>query len=146
MKIGNKISELRKKANETQEQLALKLNVTRQTLSSWESDITSPDLKQAAELSKIFKVNINDLVDDNLAIECKNNSNNIFNSLIGKECYLDTKISDDDYRIYNSPCKIISINDDFVKFEFVHNKKTISKLIDINLIDSFKIVTKKEGK
>lgn len=36
MKIGEKISELRKKNNLTQEELAEKLSVTRQTISKWE--------------------------------------------------------------------------------------------------------------
>ena len=45
MKIGNKINQLRKLSGMTQEQLAEKLNVSRQTISKWESDSTSPDLE-----------------------------------------------------------------------------------------------------
>lgn len=45
MTIGEKIVELRKKNNYTQEKLADNLKVSRQTISNWESDITSPDLK-----------------------------------------------------------------------------------------------------
>lgn len=145
MKIGKKISELRKKKSITQYQLAEKLDVTRQTISSWESDITSPDLKQAATLSKIFKVTISDLIDEDLDIACKDNSNDIFNMLIGKKCFIE--IQEEDYRLdFETPCKIISINDNFVKFEFSYNGKLISKLIDINLVNSFKIITKKEDK
>ena len=44
MEIGNKINQLRKLSGMTQEQLAEKLNVSRQTISKWESDSTSPDL------------------------------------------------------------------------------------------------------
>lgn len=145
MKIGKKISELRKKKSITQYQLAEKLDVTRQTISSWESDITSPDLKQAATLSKIFKVTISDLIDEDLDIACKDNSNDIFNMLIGKKCFIE--IQEEDYRLdFETPCKIISINDNFVKFEFSYNGKLISKLIDINLVNSFKIIAKKEDK
>ena len=46
MEIGNKINQLRKLSGMTQEQLAEKLNVSRQTISKWESDSTSPDLKE----------------------------------------------------------------------------------------------------
>ena len=49
MEIGNKILELRKKANLSQEQLAEKINVTRQTISKWELNETTPDIKQAKE-------------------------------------------------------------------------------------------------
>ena len=56
MEIGNKISELRKKNNLSQEALAEKIGVTRQTISKWELGETSPDIKQAKELSKVFNV------------------------------------------------------------------------------------------
>lgn len=64
MTIGNKIMELRKKNNITQEELAEKVGVTRQTISKWELDETSPDIKQAASLSKIFKVSLDELVNN----------------------------------------------------------------------------------
>ena len=64
MEIGNKILELRKKANLSQEQLAEKMNVTRQTISKWELNETTPDIKQAKELSKIFKISLDELTDN----------------------------------------------------------------------------------
>lgn len=47
MEIGNKILELRKQTNMTQEQLSEKMQVARQTISKWELGETSPDLSQA---------------------------------------------------------------------------------------------------
>lgn len=66
MELGNKILTLRKKNNITQEELAEQLNVTRQTISKWELGETSPDIKQAKELSKIFKVSLDELVDNDI--------------------------------------------------------------------------------
>ena len=66
MSLGKKIFEFRKKRNITQEQLAEKLNVTRQTISKWELDETAPDIKQAKELSKIFKVSLDELTDNDI--------------------------------------------------------------------------------
>ena len=66
LKIGNKILELRKKANLSQENLAEKLDVSRQTISKWETGETSPDLKQAASISKIFNISLDELVDNNI--------------------------------------------------------------------------------
>ena len=66
MEIGNKILELRKKENLSQEQLAEKLNVTRQTISKWELNETTPDIKQAKELSKIFKISLDELTNNNI--------------------------------------------------------------------------------
>ena len=64
--IGNKIIKLRKKSNLSQEELAEKVGVARQTISKWELGETSPDLKQAKELSKIFNVSLDDLVDNDI--------------------------------------------------------------------------------
>lgn len=64
MEIGNNIQKLRKERNITQEQLAEKLNVTRQTISKWELGETYPDIDQSKRLSKIFKVSLDELTNN----------------------------------------------------------------------------------
>ena len=66
MEIGNKIQELRKQNNLSQEQLAEKLNVARQTISKWELGETSPDLSEAKKISKIFNVSLDDLTNNDI--------------------------------------------------------------------------------
>lgn len=66
MNLGNKILELRKKHNITQEELAEKVGVTRQTISKWELNETSPDINQAKSLSKIFKISLDELVNNDI--------------------------------------------------------------------------------
>ena len=66
MEIGNKILELRKKNNLSQDALAEKIGVTRQTISKWELGETSPDIKQAKELSKVFNVSLDELTDNDI--------------------------------------------------------------------------------
>ena len=66
MDIGKKIMELRKKNGLSQEELADKVGVARQTISKWELGETSPDLKQSKELSKIFKVSLDELTDNDI--------------------------------------------------------------------------------
>ena len=66
MEIGKKIMELRKKNGLSQEDLAEKVGVARQTISKWELAETSPDLKQAKELSKIFNVSLDELTDNDI--------------------------------------------------------------------------------
>ena len=61
MDIGNNIMKLRKKKNLSQEELAERVGVARQTISKWELGETSPDLKQAKALSKIFNVSLDEL-------------------------------------------------------------------------------------
>lgn len=66
MGLGNKIQNLRKKANFSQEQLAEKLDVTRQTISKWELEETTPDIKQAKKLSEIFQVSLDELLETDI--------------------------------------------------------------------------------
>ena len=65
MNIGEKLIKLRKEKNISQEKLSNKLGITRQTLSNWESNLTSPNLEQTKKLSQIFNISIDELVDDN---------------------------------------------------------------------------------
>ena len=56
----------------TQEQLAEQIGVTRQTISKWELNETTPDIRQAKELSKIFKISLDELTSNdinNLVVE-----------------------------------------------------------------------------
>lgn len=142
MIIGKKITELRKKYNLTQESLAEKIGVTRQTLSNWESNITSPDLNEASLLCKELKININDLIDNNLDVNVKDNSNSILKKLISKEVILNFDY-DNYYDIdikYQGKVKVLSIDDEFIKVEVKKGKQTITKLIDMNLVNSIKVI------
>lgn len=56
MSLSKKIYELRKAGNLSQEQLAEKVNVSRQSISKWESGETIPEIDRVIELSKIFNV------------------------------------------------------------------------------------------
>jgi len=66
MEIGNKIHCLRKQNNLSQEELAEKLKVARQTISKWELGETSPDLIQAKKLSQIFAISLDELFDNDI--------------------------------------------------------------------------------
>src|SRR5574344_3156494 len=67
MNIGTKIINLRKNKNLSQEGLAEKLGVTRQTISKWELEETTPDIKQAKELSKIFNISLDELANNDIS-------------------------------------------------------------------------------
>lgn len=56
MALKDKLPLLRKKASLTQENLALKMNVSRQAISKWESGLSYPDLEKVVQLSQLFDV------------------------------------------------------------------------------------------
>lgn len=62
MQLGNNIYNLRKEKGLSQEKLAEKVNVTRQTISNWELGETSPNPEQLILLSKALGKSIDDLV------------------------------------------------------------------------------------
>lgn len=64
MKFSEKLMELRKSKGMSQEDLAEKLNVTRQTVSKWELDQTSPDMNKLIEISKLFEVSLDELANN----------------------------------------------------------------------------------
>ena len=66
MALGQNILELRKKSGLSQEQLGEKVDVTRQTISNWELEETTPNPEQLKALSKALNVSVDDLVDNDL--------------------------------------------------------------------------------
>lgn len=71
MTIGSKIVDLRKKEKISQERLAELLGISRQTLSNYENDITSPDLNQAKKICEIFDASLDELIGNNNTVSSK---------------------------------------------------------------------------
>lgn len=66
MKISEKITYLRKEKCWSQEQLASKLEVSRQAVYKWEADINQPDLDKLKKIAQIFNVSYDILMDDSV--------------------------------------------------------------------------------
>lgn len=62
MTIGQKITNLRKARGMTQEELSEFIGVTRQTISKWELDTSTPDLDYLCKLCDLFGVTADDLI------------------------------------------------------------------------------------
>lgn len=66
MEIGKRIREYRKIYNLSQEQLADKVFVSRQTVSNWENNKTYPDIQIIVSLSILFNVSLDELIREDL--------------------------------------------------------------------------------
>lgn len=64
--ISKYLQLLRKKHDFTQDDLAKKLNVSRQAVSKWETGSTIPDLEVLLKLSKLYGLTINEIVEPNI--------------------------------------------------------------------------------
>ena len=65
MLIADKIKKLRKDNNMTQEDLADKLNVSRQTVSKWETNVGVPDIDNIKAICNLFNISTDELLDYN---------------------------------------------------------------------------------
>jgi len=71
--IANKLLELRKEKNLSQEELADQIGVSRQAVSKWERAESSPDLDNLIELAKLYDISLDELLLDK---ESPNNEDN----------------------------------------------------------------------
>ena len=62
MKFGENLKIIRKDKKMSQEELAEKLNVSRQSVSKWETGESYPEMNNILELCRIFNLKINDLI------------------------------------------------------------------------------------
>ncbi len=140
--LGNKIIELRKSRNLSQEQLADLLNVSRQTISRWEQDTVFPTLENCIELCRIFDININNLLEGEIEIKdpselklLKKKSNLLIIvmvclvvmivTLIYKNAQLSQKLSStsDLLEVYQKIDETVTVINDKVKAEFIKEYK-----------------------
>ena len=69
MSLGNSLFNARKKSGLSQEEVAEKLGVSRQTISKWELDETLPDIRQAKKLSSLYHLSLDKLIDYDMEAE-----------------------------------------------------------------------------
>ena len=154
--LGERLAVLRKKHGYSQQELADKLKVTRQTISNWECGQGAPALDKAAELAKIYGVSLDDLVGDGVEFvvrESRKTNQKILKWLEGK--YVRISYSDKfwDMDLYGakSEVKVLEVTEGWIRVEYSRTKdncliqkETVIKLIDVNGVDGFEVV--EEGK
>ena len=69
MNLGNNLFQARKKAGLSQEEVASKLGVSRQTISKWETDETLPDIYQSKKLSKLYHLSLDELIEFDIDVK-----------------------------------------------------------------------------
>lgn len=82
MSLGENLQFLRKRDNITQEQLAEALEVSRQSVSKWESDASYPEMDKLLQLADFFHCNLDDMVKQDVSslyVEDKSNYDSFFN-------------------------------------------------------------------
>ena len=63
MNLGNSLFHARKKCGLSQEEVAERLGVSRQTVSKWETDETLPDIRQSKRMALLYNLSLDELID-----------------------------------------------------------------------------------
>jgi len=128
MLFNEKLKMLRKEKNLTQEELAEKLNVSRQAITKWESGDGTPDIENLKQVSVLFNTTIDELVKEEKNVTTKIEEKYTYNEELEIEHtkHFDIHIS----QIYE--LNIIPNAEEKVKVELLSNKEE-------NLKENFKI-------
>lgn len=81
MNIGEKLYELRKEKNLSQEEVADRLNVTRQTVSKWETNQSTPDFDKIVPLCELFEISTEELLTGKKSTQKSEEENNTKNNV-----------------------------------------------------------------
>lgn len=82
--LNENIKELRKSKGYSQEQLAMRLNVVRQTVSKWEKGLSVPDAELLTEIAEVLDVSVSELLGKNIKVEKKEDSLDVIATELAK--------------------------------------------------------------
>ncbi len=149
MAIGRKIASARKKRNLTQEQLADMMNVTRQSVSRWESEQSYPEMDKIGILAEILSVSCDYLLKEETESagtkpEGRNPVTRLLYGAKGKKVKL--KFYEDflDMELLDAVCVITDFDGQWMSVEYKKGKNTEQKLIQVSSLLSIQYI--KEGK
>ncbi|MBQ7284468.1 MAG: helix-turn-helix transcriptional regulator [Oscillospiraceae bacterium] len=153
--LGEKLITLRKKYGYSQQELADKLSVTRQTISNWELNQGAPSLDKAVELAAIYGISLDDLAANSVQVIAKEKtakSNGLLKQAEGRMARI--SIFDMERWVemgfdfnYSDNVKITEVTDRWIKIEYSRTKEnhllkkeTVVKLVDIDVINGIEIL------
>lgn len=150
--LSEKLITLRKKSGLSQQELADRISVTRQTISNWECGQGAPALDKAAELAAIFHVSLDDLVGDHVGIIVKSKSNRLLKNLEGRRVKISCKDKEIAMQVgfdwgYSGIVKVLEVTDEWLRVEYTRTKdnslikkETVVNLMEIGTFNGFELV------
>lgn len=151
--LSEKLIALRKKSGLSQQEIADRISVTRQTISNWECGQGAPALDKAAELAAVYHVSLDDLVGDQVGIVVKQNkpASRLLKSLEGRRvkiCCTDRELAmaeGFDWG-YGSSVNVLEVTDEWIRIEYTRTrensltkKENVVKLIELDALCGFEL-------
>ena len=69
MNLGNSLFHARKKSGLSQEEVAEKIGVSRQTISKWETNETVPDIYHSKKMAKLYRISLDELIEFDIDLQ-----------------------------------------------------------------------------
>ena len=118
--MGNKIAAKRKDLGMTQIDFAEKLNVTRQTVSRWEAGTVMPDIEKIPDIAAVLGVSCDFLLKDDVDEEepaISKGVGRLMQNIKGKTVRLSFFEDEGDYDLFNTECRILDFEGNWMKVE-----------------------------
>lgn len=152
--LGEKLLALRKKHGFSQQELADRLSVSRQTISNWECGNGAPSLDKAAELAALYQISLDDLTGNRVGIIVgrKRPSNRLLRSLVGRKVKMSSRDGDLAVNLgfdwgFNAVVKILEVQEEWLRIEYTRTredsltkKETVVSLLEIDLLSGFELM------
>lgn len=152
--LSEKLLALRKKNGFSQQELADRLSVTRQTISNWECGNGAPALDKASELAELYQISLDDLIGNRVGIVVgrKRPSHRLLKSLEGRRVKMSSKDGELAMELgfdwgYNAVVKVLEVTEEWLRIEYTRTKEnsltkkeTVIRLMEIDLLNGFELV------
>jgi len=133
MLFNEKLKMLRKKENLTQEELAEKLNVSRQAITKWESGDGTPDIYNLKQISTLFNITIDELIKEEkeVIVEDKNEHGYVEELEIDHTKHFDIHMKE------VCELNIMPNTKEIVRIELMSNEEKLDQPLKIKFDDSY---------
>lgn len=155
--LAERLVALRKKQGYSQQEIADRLSVTRQTISNWECGQGAPALDKAAELAAIYQISLDELAGLADEREAPGVDLHILKKLEGRRCQLEfteenTMDAVLDGLLDNANVRILEVGDRWVRIEYertkegaMFQKETVVREVEHSMIIGVSFAEEKES-
>lgn len=142
MTFGDQLTKARKEKELTQEELAEKLNLSRQTILRWEKNQVFPDISNLKAVAQFLDVSFDYLLGEDKIEKYSIAEMNLLEVLISKKVRLVIfeEFVDNYIDIYDKVCLVLDIEEDMVQVQFTEKKELRMKVIPLSIIQSFTLI------
>lgn len=145
MTFGDQLSKARKNKDLTQEELAERLNLSRQTILRWEKNQVFPDISNLKAVAQVLDISFDYLLGEDKPEKPPVTEMNLQDILVGKKVQLVIyeELLDDYLAIFDKVCLVLDMEEDMVQVQFTEKKELRMKIIPLSAIQSFTLLNER---